>query len=483
MTTTLHTAVAAIAQQRGAMVISKAILSDITLKSLRNAAAFGAGGHVEIASGNQHVAGRFAGISINVDTLTADLTDQNGAVGIDVGPGFVLTIELLIPGGGLSYSTIELSVPATHFGLSASGNIILFEPPRDLVEGNTVPTATRAAAIAATGIDPNELLRLEGSIAYGSGSRLVNSALGTMEPIDLAKMFPAFEFGGVLELKSVGGSLLVFPETFKFIGNTGCPKGDATAGLQITPQSSTDQNLTRTWPVLARAPTPQPVRPPQTSDGVVAAYLPKTLLDVHFGKVSPAITYRDHDDGFIGYDVELSAAIRGITVTIDATEMALRLNLDFASWGLLVATVDVPCVGRMDLAQARFEMPKNNQSGSVEAIVRLAVDTAGRLTMLTELGAVNLGEAMVSVQLFSKYLTLAGGNMAVYGFIMDAVLGRVIANNLPGLVFDAIKGAVNQQFFVLADLGALLGLRQNKPNRATWSDDGTSTLMGLTYEY
>jgi hypothetical protein len=477
----LHKLIADAANGRGGMVISGEILSQLALRSLKTASAFGRNAGVEIPTGNRHVCGRFKSISIDPATIVAKLIANGAKLCLEINKTFDIEIELLIPNNGLAYSTIKLSVPNAQFPLSTSKTSIYFDTPIGFAEGSVSEAISRIDAIKASGISVDELLRIEGSMAYGTGFRLVNSALGALEPIDLNQMFPAFEFGGKLELINIEGSLLVLPQSFKFIGNTGCPKGDATAGMEIHTQSPQDNELTRTWPVLVTTPTPANVRKPLPNLGLVAAYLPKPLMDVQFGKVAPAITYREHDNGFIGYDVELSAAIRGVSVSIDSTELALRLRLDFASWGLVVATVDVPCVGRMDLAQARFEMPKNNGTGYIEAVVRLAVDTGGRLIMLTELESANLGEAMVSVQLFSKYLGMAGGAGAVYGFIADAVLGRIISNILPGMAFDAIKASVNQHFFVLTDLGDLLGLLDHRPNYPTWSDDGNSVLMGLLY--
>jgi hypothetical protein len=342
------------------------------------------------------------------------------------------------------------------------------------------PSATRDAAIAATGIDPEDLLRVEGSVAFVAGARLVSSALGEVPPINLKRLFPALSFDGLLELHTVDSSLLVIPERFALIGNPGCPKGDATVGVNIIPQYPVESDEGATW--RHHTTLPQLAERRFQIDGAIAStYLPKPFLDVHFGKTTPALAYRDSDNRFIGYDVALTAAVRGITVTIDPAEGGLRLALDFATWGIATANIDVPCVGRVDLAQVKFQMPKNNGTASVEALLRLAIDTGGRLLVVSELTRLDLGEAQADVQLFSKYLGMAGGKAAVIGFILDAVVGRVLAHNLPGLVFDAIKEAVNQHFFVLADLSGVLKYLDRAPNVPTFSGDATSALMGLTW--
>lgn len=476
-----HATVRQLAKGRGAMLISQEALQNAALRSLETALAFGIEAQVEIATGHDAIVGRFRSSTVDVSSMKAALQVTGNSFSIELSPGFSLEIELIEPSSKLAYSIIEIDVPASTFPISAMKNVLSFEAPSQQYSARVKEAATRSEAIAESGVGERELLRVEGSIAYGSGSRLVNATLGTLPSVNLDKMFPAFEFSGLLELHEVSGSLLVIPEMFKFLGNTGCPKGDATDGMIIVPQTPDQNGNMATWPVLVEVPDPKIRRRTIHEPGLVSAYLPQDLLNVQFGKTAPAVTYRDHDGGFIGYDVELSAAIRGVQVTIDPIELALRLKLDFASWGLAVATIDVPCVGRMDLAQVRFEMPENNGTGSIEALVRLTIDPSGRLLFVTELGAVNLGKAMVSVQLFSKYLGMAGGKAAVIGFIVDAVIGRVIAHNLPGLIFDAISDAVNQHFFVLADLSDWRSSMRRMPNHPTWSDNADSVLLGLAW--
>ena len=77
---------------------------------------------------------------------------------------------------------------------------------------------------------------------------------------------------------------------------------------------------------------------------------------------------------------------------------------------------------------------------------------------------------------------MAGGEAAVVGFLLDAVIGRIVSHNLPGIVFDAIRDAINQHFFVLADLSDLTNLLGEKLNTGTWSGDEKSVLLGITYE-
>lgn len=478
----LHQQIEAIALDRGAMCLSPELIRAVVLNSLLNAIEFGKRSPVLFPTGHEAVVGKFKSTTLGPDSLRAELVQGQDGFAVQIEPWFTVTVELQTKTEpAISFCTIDIDVGDTTLQLEGDGDLLYFRQSIPRTAANVHPSETRDDAIAAAGIDPDDLLRVEGAVAFVTGARLVSSALGEITPINLKRLFPALSFDGVLEFHAVAGSLLIIPERLALIGNPGCPKGDATTGVVIIPEAPVLIEDGANWG--HRTYLPQISERRFIFAGAIAStYLPKRVLDVHFGKTTPALTFRDSGNGFIGYDVGVTAAIRGIDVTIDAAEGGLRLALDFATWGIATANIDVPCVGRVDLAQVKFQMPKDNGTASVEALLRLAVDTGGRLLVVCELTRLDLGEAQVDIQLFSKYLGMAGGKAAVIGFIVDAVIGRVIAHNLPGLVFDTIKEAVNQNFFILADLSGTLKYLKHTPNVPTFSGDGASALMGLTVD-
>jgi len=473
----LHTKIEAIAKDRGAMFISAKLLQATVLDSLNKALLFGHNARVLFPTGHAAVVARFESTSLN-SRLTAELREDRGAFGVEISPAFSVAVVLQSADDpALEFSSIEIDVQNVVLPLQASGHFVTIGAANVPVIGRVAPKPTREAALSASTLVSEELLRIEGAMAYIGGARLVASALGDVPPIDLKRLFPALSFDGVLHIHSIDGGLLIVPDQFSLLGNPGCPQGDVMLGVEIYPQHKVDTGSGATWEHYVTLPA---TTQNATADAppIVSTYLPKPVLDVHFGKTTPGVNYRDHDNGFIGYDVQLSAAIRGIKVTIDPKELGLRLKLDFAIWGLVTANIDVPCVGRMDLAQAKFELPENNGTASIEALLRLKIDTGGRLVVASELTQLDLGKAKVDIQLFSKYLGLAGGKAAVIGFILDAVIGRVVAHNLPGIIAEAIRNAVNQHFFVLADLSGILRYLPRLPSMPTFSGDARSALFG-----
>ncbi len=70
----------------------------------------------------------------------------------------------------------------------------------------------------------------------------------------------------------------------------------------------------------------------------------------------------------------------------------------------------------------------------------------------------------------------------VVSYIVDYIIGVIIRNNLPWMVFDAVKEALENKFFVLADLRQLVPSIPDLPNFATHSGGTNSALLGCAYK-
>ncbi len=480
----LHSAVEGLATDRGAMVLSDQFLNSAVLNSLRKAAFRLKGFYVETL--HPKVTARFDGISISERDLKVELVSAGAdKYNLHITPAFELNLTLFVTGDPTKiFSTVTFKVPELDVEVIPRFTLIELSPipPTITAEFPATPVATRDDAIKDSKIVIEDLLRVEGSFAYGTGTRLVLSALGKMPPIDLCEIFPTISFSGKLELKNSGSSLVVIPEQFDLKAFSGCPQEGVIQGFKVFPQNPTRTGDSLTYVMQYGIPQAKPVQKPNQNVPVVALYMPRPLLQARFGAVAPAVTYRDRDNGFIGYDLQLTAAIKGIEVSIDEQQGALNLLLSFSAYGSLVADIDLPTVGRVKLAEARFEMPENNGVGDIRAVLRLGIDSGARVLLLTEFGGANLGKAKVDIELFSKYLGMAGGAAAVYGLIIDGVLGKIISHNLPGLIYETIENSLNSKFFVLADFKGISKYLPSLPNSPMFSGNANSALMGANYE-
>lgn len=480
--TSLHASLIRIAGDRGAMLISGEAIRSAVLDGFARAAA-SLGGLI-IDTLHPKVSARFDAISVPHSRLDAKLEQEDDQVIVRVAPDFDLKLSLVYTDDiSQIFSTLVFSVSNIVLALTAEGSAIRFTlaDPRVAASFSDAPIGSRAAAISASGIDVDDLLRIEGSFAYGTGYRLVSSSFGRLPTLQLRELFPALDFAGRMELAVVEDSLVAIPERMTILDLAGCAQGNAAEGIKVVPQSPDrpDQD-SRSWAIWTQTRTSQ-VSDPNSGNPLTAVHLPRTLIDLRFGKISPAVAYRERDNGFIGYDVQITGAVKQVSVSIDDRLGAIRILLGFSLWGTLVADIDLPTIGRQDLAVARFELPENNGQANIEALARLAVDSGGRLLVVSEISRLELGQARVVLDVFGRYLSRAGGKAAVTGMLLDGVIGRIIARNIPPIVSQVIRDNLDRNFFVLTSLSGLSQYISRLPNSAAFSGNSDFALLGSNY--
>jgi hypothetical protein len=479
----LHQHLVNAAGNRGAMLISGAAINSAVLDSLRKAA-FGLAGR-SVDTLHPKVTARFDAISVSKSQLIATLIKENNSTFVKVTPNFDLTLSLVYTADPqYRYAELVFNVVDIRLSVRVDGSDVRFqlEEPKITASFSDNPAGSRDDAIAKSGIDPNELLRVEGSFAYGTGARLVSSAIGKLPPLGLRELFPAIDFSTMVEIAVVDGCLAIIPETMSLLEFVGCPQGNPANGIVVAPQSpQRPTEDSQEWDFYTK-PNISNLKKPNAQIPFTAIHLPRDILNARFGKVAPAVSFRERNNGFIGYDVQITGAVKEITVSIDEVLGALRLRLGFQAWGTLIADVDLPTIGRVDLATARIELPENNGQANIEALVRLAVDSGGQLLATTEIALIELGKARVVLDLFGKYLSAAGGKAAVAGFLLDAVIGRIIAHNIPPIVSQVICENLDKNFFVLTSLKGLSQYVDQLPNSPAFSGDSQFALLGSNYE-
>lgn len=397
-----------------------------------------------------------------------------------ISPGFQATLALHVAGDPQSeFSTIAIDVANLQVGLTANAPSLVLGSPDFDVQGRVTPSASRAAALAKPGITEEDVVRVEGAMAYVMPRRVMASALATVSSVNLSEHFTAFELRGDWALHVVAGGLVVLPSGgISIRENTGCPLKDSVPDLATKPGPRQDIDDTHySWPITLGGVSPSVVRRANDRlDGFAGLYAPKPIWDARFSKVMPAIVYRENDNGFIGYDLTFTAALKYAGLRIDPARFGIVIDLDFLANGFAFLTVDVPCVGRSDLAYARFSCAPSKLS----ILLSFVLSPSGKLVLQSQIDSLNIGQVDATVSGFSRWLALAGGKAAVVGFIIDYVLKRVIEHNIPIKMRDAIRQEVNSKNFQLLDLEGLAAFtRYRLFNEVTYSGDSDSVLVGL----
>jgi hypothetical protein len=470
--------------QRGALIISEAMLDALVLDSLK-ASSIASSGAGSFPTSHEKVLARVSSSTLDVNKIYASFEPTNPAsekAEVIVRPGFQVTFTLFATNAShLSFSDVVLDVPEFSVELTGRKQAIEFRAKEFLVSSRVNESVDREQAKLAAQITENDLLRIEGIFAYGGvASKLIDEAMGEIPDIDLAAMFPAIDFGGSLELRKIGEHLVIVPEKFSVLGNSGCPQGDVLDGVRPVPQNPVQNDQEARIPLFFDTSRARVIPKARNTFGFAGTYIPKALLDVKFGKVSPGASHKDSGGGTFKWLLDLSVALKGIRVEIDEQLLALRLTVHLESSGYGELWLNLPCIGRTTVAIVRVELPETGSPPStVQVLLRPVVNSNGELRIAAGLESVNLGDVYVRVELFGRWV---GGDWKakVLAFIADAILARFIAWKIPSMVCDELRKNINKHFFVLVSIERLTRYLRRAPDVPAFSARPQSALLSMT---
>lgn len=409
------------------------------------------------------------------------LREENESVVVEFNSEFEATIALhCADGPELEFSKIKISVSKLRFSVSASAPNLLIGAPDFDVSGSVVSSDSRDKALEKLDNNEDAVARLEGAMAYVMPRRIAAAVLSTIRSIDLARRFPAFELRGDWALRAKDGYIIVWPSGGIAIrGDLGCPIKDSAPNLSIKasgqqryPNSDTTiWQIDHNWEPIAKT-----EEEPRRDVAFAALYAEKPIWDARFGNVMPGIVYQESDNGFIGYDVTFSVGLKKSTLAIDQDRFGMIIDYDLVANGAAFLTIDVPCVGRSDLAYARFR----SEPSKLRVLLSVLLLPNGKLVLESEIGSLSIGDIDATVSGFSRWLSLAGGKSAIVGFVLDHLLKRVIEENLPTKIGDAIRQELNSKNFELLDFEGLQSFTEfGRFDGVTYSGDKESVLVGL----
>ena len=477
--TSLHTAVSQIAINKTALVLGPLALRNAVLTTFQKSITQML--NASVPSLLQNVEVQFTAISVNPRAFTADLSrSMNNRIGVDIRPDFVITLSVHVAGDAtLKFSSVTFSVSGVRFNFRADGPILKLEQPTFDVLGQETDVPTRQHALTQSGVAEPDLMRFEGALTYYMPARIVASALGLMKPIDLSEVFRGFELKGAMNLDIANANsetyLVIVPGDGGWISEATCPLVNGAPDLNIiaTPGG------TGTWTMNpSGVPAPTVPRVFSQDSRLASVYLPKPILDERFGKVQPGFVYRDSDNGFLGYDLHVDASLTFISLSIDEPRLSLLADFGIQVNGEIFVTVDVPCVGRVDVGYARVDVDPSH----VQLRLFFAMNSAKQLVLMCQIEQLQMGNAHANVSVVSQWLGMAGGRAAVIGFILDYVLKRVIEHNAPGFLADVIRKQLNSNSMILADLADIFKYITSYHDGGTFSGEPTSILVGATYD-
>ena len=476
----LHQEIQKVLNSKPALIFSFDALKGFLLNNFKLSQSLLLGVSVPM-EGTPDVSVKFTKLSVDPSSFVLNLKDISGNIYISIETTFVAEIVVHDSAStAREFSTISLSVSDLKARLYVTAPNLILGPPDFQVAGSLVDDKNRTQAIIDSGIPEDHILRIEGAVQSVDTRRYVLALFGSLNKLNLSEMFSAFELRGLWESKIISNALAIIPSLgISIKEQNGCPEKDILPELEVKLQNVVPggKDGEYSWPSsVIGIPNLKVGKANNFSEGFASVYLPKPVLDARFSKVMPSITYAEAGDGFIGYDLTLLVAFKYIGLTLDPARVGLILDLEFLSSGFVNATIDVPCVGRSDLANARF----NTQPSTLKIFIGLAENNGSRLSLQGQLESLNLGTVDVTIFAISKWAGLAGGKAAVIGFILDYILKRVAEHVLPIKMKKGIKDAVNGFNFPLLELESLLSYARFKTfNEVNYSATPDSLLLGL----
>ena len=165
-------------------------------------------------------------------------------------------------------------------------------------------------------------------------------------------------------------------------------------------------------------------------------------------------------------------------MTLDPKRLGIVVDYGIRLDGNIYVTIDVPCVGRCDLASARVTV----DSSFMTVFLGLDVTMDDKSALAAAIDKLDIGKVTAQVSVFSRYLSFAGGWGVVAGFILDYILKRVIEHNVPIKLREKMTETINAENVPLLDLGGLGNFARYRAagfNNGTFSGSATSMLVGL----
>lgn len=279
------------------------------------------------------------------------------------------------------------------------------------------------------GITQEQLLTLKGTLFYILPKKIISSQFLGLGKIKLSEIFTPFSSLGDFNVELVNDTtqtytLLILKQDISLDQLLGC-------GINlgnIAPTFGLGQNG---WNVNY---VPFNLNQTYDDNGIIMTYIPKSLFEKRFDKVSPAVNYTDSDNGFIGWDINVVVSLKYVGVKFDVNRKCIIATLELYIWGSGHLTIDLgPCIGRMNLGDFEFHIGGlyGNENPNFDIVLGFDFEESTNLYLKSNIENVQMGETRVTVELVSKYSGLAGGKAAVAGFIVDAVLARILQHNIP----------------------------------------------------
>lgn len=464
-------------RDRCAVHVGARSFSALALSSFRDALSQSVGKNVQLPCPDAEPPYAVKLVSVNGISESEDLYsggneihffEDNGNVFLHVEGSLRLEFSLgVLEGNGLdAFSSLTLTIRHLQFQIEPSDDQLVCAPG----EAELKPSVSRLdefdEVARRRGLDPIEVARVEGMLRYSGLASVVRNSMAAPRTVDLRRLFPGIVFHGRIEFRvSTDGEQLFVtgsngatrrPESHCECADVGDGIGPVNPGKIESEGEDTDQSeatshlvagITLGGPSSVNADSVVGTR--GSGQGANGLFMPASMAMGLVGGPFPGVRFDLGDEGFIGWKAAAFIDFSKPNFKLDPEHGRLLVTLSCRVEIYGGIHVDLGKLGKIRVTTFSVE-----QAGSGSNTVTIgfhAAVQAGELFLKPVLEDVSIGNFDVHMQIVTLLGTPFGAPGAVIGFIVDKILGQLIAWQIPIRLDRELRNYMARTMFPIMD--------------------------------
>ena len=322
-------------------------------------------------------------------------------------------------------------------------------------------------------IDETYLARIEGAMAFRMAEEIILGTFPDAQQIKYIDLFPGAAFSAPIAMH-VGShsngrgmtpsqtTLIIVPDSMEINRNL-ClclPTGDR-MGDRVPTQQPDVSNRNGDVVLGGRRGTGGGATDIQTQAqgiGDFGLYIPEKQVNEFNVDFRPSLTFRDKDNGFIGYKFRASVSFSDFNISLETGYKwgAILLSFEIEMEGDADITMDIGYGNRAKIGEVDVE-----QNGKSKVSIRFyPVIEDGTIMLKAEIQNLEEINLTVDADLFARIGSPFGTKWALIGWFLDRILDDFLERELPGMIEDELRDYINSKSWKLLNIKQWLKLNR-----------------------
>ena len=315
------------------------------------------------------------------------------------------------------------------------------------------------------GIDPLEMTHIEGMLLYGGLASVVRVSMAKPQAVDLPRLFPGIVFQGRIEFEISTDQKQLFvtgrrgatrhPESHCECADVGDGIGSVNRGEFVRKAEGSNRNehvpfagITLHGPSSVKADSVVGKRRLKR-EGDNGLFMPVRMAESLVNGPFPGVRFDLRDEGFIGWKAAAFIDVSDFDFEPYPTQGRFQVTLEFRVEIYGSVHIDLGKLGRIRVTT--FEGEQDAAGSNSVKIGFYAVIRAGELLLKPVLEDISFGEFDIHMKLFTLVGTPFGTKGAVIGFILDRIIGELIAWQIPIRLERELRAYMARPMFPIMD--------------------------------